>query len=127
MRSEFDVKDSHRFSALVKSFYYAISGLLTALRLGRNIKVHCLAALIVTVAGMAVSLSSIEWAILVVMIAQVMVTELVNSSLEFVVDLVSPHYHTLAKYAKDIAAGAVLLSASAAVIVGGLIFWPYLN
>ena len=127
MRSELDVKDSHRISALVKSFYYAISGLLTALRLGRNIKVHCLAALVVIVAGMIVGLHLIEWAILVVMIAQVMTAELINSALEFVVDLVSPHYHTLAKYAKDIAAGAVLLSASAAIIVGGLIFWPYFN
>lgn len=70
--------------------------------------------------------SATEWALLVITIAGVWVTEGLNTAVEFVVDLVSPDYHQLAGWAKDVAAGAVLVASISAVIVGAILFVPRL-
>jgi diacylglycerol kinase len=84
-------------------------------------------AVFVVGVGLVVGLRPAEWAFLVAMIALVGALELVNTVVEVVVDLVSPEYHPLAKIAKDVAAGAVLLAAACAVVVGALILLPPLG
>ena len=126
MRWESNVKDDHTLHAIFKSFKHAVTGLLTALKFGRNIKVHCGVSLCVIAGGFYFDVSILEWLVLLIVMSQVMVVELLNSAIEFVVDLVTPEYHLFAKYAKDIAAGAVLLSASVAVVIGIIVFLPYI-
>ncbi len=127
MRSESDVKDDHQIKSFLTSFYHAASGLLTACKIGRNIKVHYLVSCFVIWCGFYLNITRVEWMILILTMSQVMITEMINSAIEFAVDLASPRYHLFAKLAKDIAAGAVLLSAMTSVIMGIIIFLPYLQ
>ena len=110
-------------SKLFKSFTYAFEGIRTALK-QQNMKIHGICAIAVIIVGLITGLSSIEWSILLIVIAAVMSLEMVNTAIEAVVDLASPAIHPLAKVAKDVAAGAVLVFAVASVIIGGLIFLP---
>ena len=106
-----------------KSFRYAVQGILTATK-EQNLRFHILSAVIVVLAGFLTGLSITEWVILTIVIALVIGAELFNSAIERVVDLASPEIHPLAKQAKDMAAGAVLVFAVASVIIGLLIFLP---
>jgi len=113
-----------RHSRLAKAFGHAFSGLFFALRTQRNLPIHLSVAAGVVALGVWLGLSTTQWAILALTIGSVLAAELLNSSLEVVVDMVSPDYHPLAKRAKDVAAGAVLLAAMVAVVVGLLILGP---
>lgn len=106
-----------------KSFRYAIEGILTAAK-EQNMRFHFVSVIIVVLAGLLTGLSTTEWLIIILIMALVIGTEMVNSAIERVVDLASPEIHPLAKQAKDIAAGAVLVFAAASVIIGLLIFLP---
>lgn len=106
-----------------RSFRYAIEGILTATK-EQNLRFHLLSAMIVVLAGMLTGLSTTEWLLITFVIACVIGAELFNSAIERVVDLASPEIHPLAKQAKDMAAGAVLVFAVASVIIGLLIFLP---
>ena len=112
--------------ALLASFGNAFAGIGHALRTQRNFKIHTVITMAVVLMGFWLKLSSNQWAILVVMAGVVLQAELVNTALEAVVDKVSPEFHPLAKIAKDCAAGAVLIVALAAVLVGLLILGPLL-
>lgn len=114
-------------NSLLKSFRFAINGLFLACRTERNMKIHFFASVVVIMAGAFFSVSKTEWAFLFTMITLVVALEAVNSALERVVDMVTSEYHDLAKQAKDIAAGAVLLAAMSSVVIGVLIFWPYVR
>ena len=107
---------------LARSFGYAFSGIAQLVRQQRNAQIHVLITLIVCAASWAWGLSRIEWLILIVTIMVVLGMEAVNTAIESVVDLASPQFHPLAKQAKDIAAGGVLLVAIGAVGVGLLLF-----
>ncbi|MER2125751.1 diacylglycerol kinase family protein [Solibacillus sp.] len=107
----------------LKSFRYAVEGILTA-AMEQNLRFHILSAVIVVLAGLLTGLSTTEWFMITIVIALVIGAELFNSAIERVVDLASPEIHPLAKQAKDIAAGAVLVFAVASVIIGLLIFLP---
>lgn len=107
----------------VKSFHYAWNGIIIAGQ-QQNMRVHLVSTILVIIAGFWTKLSITEWLIITLVIALVLGTELVNTAIESVVDLVSPEYHPLAKQAKDVAAGAVLVFAMASVIIGILIFFP---
>jgi len=111
----------------IASFGFAFKGLKTLVRTQPNARIHLLATLVVISAGCYFPLPPSEWLWLVLAIAGVWVTEALNTSLEFLTDLVSPDYHPLAGHAKDVAAAAVLISAIAAVLIGLLIFLPYLS
>ena len=111
---------------LIHSFGHAFAGLGYGLRTQSNMRIHILAAAGVIVAGLLLQISTIEWAILVVTIMIVMSAELFNSAIEAVVDRVGREPHPLSKIAKDMAAGAVLVGALGAVLVGLLIFGPRL-
>lgn len=108
----------------MRSFGYAIAGLAYLVRTQRNFRIHMLVALAALAAGVASGLSTVEWAILVVTIALVMMTEGLNTGIELAVSLASPERRPEAKTAKDIAAGAVLVAAIASVGVGIALFGP---
>ena len=126
MRSEFDVKEAHSVKALIKSFQHAFCGILTSFVIGRNIKVHYTAALAAVLSGLSFGISKVELLIILLISAQVICLEMVNTAIERTVDLVTSEYHIYAKIAKDVAAGAVLVAAIFATIIGGIIFLPYI-
>jgi diacylglycerol kinase (ATP) len=104
-----------------RSFEHAYRGMISAVRTQRNMRFHVAAAVAVLIASLLIGVSRLELAILVLTIAFVFVIEMFNTALEFVVDLVTGEYHPLAKLAKDVSAGAVLVSSVGAVLVGYLI------
>mgnify|MGYP000678877265 CR=1 FL=1 len=118
--------ENNRKNPLNKSFGYAFEGIRTGIRKERNMKIHCMVAALVVIAGLILGISVTEWCICLGLFGMVMALELVNTALEAVVDLVTKEKKPLAKIAKDTAAGAVLVSAIAAAIIGCIIFVPYL-
>ena len=106
---------------VARSFDHAYRGLIYAVRTQRNMRVHVVIAALVLVGSLLVGVSKLELAGLVFVILLVFITELFNTALEFAIDLVTKEYHPLAKLAKDISAGAVLVSSVGAVLVGYLI------
>ena len=109
---------------LHRSFGYAFQGIFTCVRKERNMKIHCVAAVLVVIAGVILKISAIEWCICMVLFGLVMALAHVNTAVEAVVDMVTEEYHPLAKVAKDTAAGAVLIAAIMAAIAGCIIFLP---
>ena len=116
----------NRKNPLYESFGYAFEGIWTGIRKERNMKIHCLAIICVTLAGMLFHITATEWCICLLLFALVAALELVNTAVEAVVDLVTEEKKPLAKIAKDTAAGAVLSAAIVSVIIGCIIFLPYL-
>ncbi len=111
---------------LIRSFGFAFAGIGAMLRTQRNAQIHTAATVVVALAGLFLGASLGEWIALSLSIALVLALEALNTALEAVVDLVSPQPHPLAKKAKDVAAGAVLIGAVGAALVGCLIFLPKL-
>lgn len=109
-----------------KSFAYAWQGLRTFWRTQAHAKIHVLAAVSVTGLAAYLRVERWEWCTLIVCITLVLAAEAFNTAIEFLTDLASPDYHPLAGKAKDVAAGAVLLTATGALIIGMIIFLPYL-
>jgi len=109
---------------IVEAFRFAFSGLWYALRTQRNVRIHLVIAVVAVALGLWLSLSPTQWAVLTLTIGFVLASEMLNTVAETLVDLVSPGYHPLAKVVKDVTAGAVLLAAIVAVIVGLLVLGP---
>ena len=107
----------------LRSFGYAFEGIITASK-EQNLKSHIVSAIIVILASYLTGLSRMEWYIVLLLIALMFALEMMNTAIERVVDLASPEIHPLAKQAKDIAAGAVLVFALFSAIIGLLIFLP---
>ncbi len=110
----------------IKSFKCARAGARHAIKTQRNLWIHLFIGLAVIGIAVWVKATLIEISILVVAIFGVIVTEMVNTSIEEVVNILSPEHRKEAALAKNVAAAAVLLAAAGAVIVGGLIFIPRL-
>ena len=110
---------------LISSLEFALTGILTVIKEERNMRKHAVTALVVILAGFVFQVSRIEWLFLLMSIFLVVAFEIINSAIENVVDLAS-HYHfsMLAKKAKDMAAGAVLVVSLLAAVIGALIFLP---
>ena len=108
------------------SFRYAFAGLAYCFRTQRNFRIHIAFAIGATLVGLFLGLTWVEWAVLVGIFVLVLSAEMVNTMIEALVDLVTLEYHPLAKIAKDVAAGVVLLTAIGAVVVGLIIFGPRL-
>lgn len=106
------------------SFRHAFAGIEYALRTQPNTWIHTLIMAAVIVVGWWLKLNPVEWALITLAIGLVWVAELFNTAVEAVVDLASPDIHPLAKNSKDVAAGAVLLAALTAVIIGLLVLGP---
>jgi diacylglycerol kinase len=109
---------------LLDSFRYAFAGLSYALRTQRNTRIHLAIAAAVVAMGVWLGLSFTDWAVLILTIGFVLVSEMLNTVAETLVDLINPGYHPLAKTIKDVTAGAVLLTALISVIVGLVVLGP---
>ncbi len=119
-------KEKSEFARFIAGFGYAFHGLWYALRTQRNMRFHFVAALVVTLAGILLHLSASEFALLYVAITGVVISEMFNTICEICVDLAQPDYHPLARIAKDVAAGAVLLNAILAIVIGLFVLGPHL-
>ncbi|TKC07711.1 diacylglycerol kinase family protein [Pedobacter frigoris] len=108
------------------SFKYAFSGLHYAFKTQFNFKFHTVAVLVAGIAGWILKLSTAEWLWVIAAISTVLISELLNTAIEVLVDLVSPSYNEKAKIIKDVSAGAVLIAAVFAVAVALMIFIPKL-
>ena len=114
------------FAKFIAGFGFAFSGLWYALRTQRNARVHAVIATLAILMGIFLRISAVEFAMIFVAITGVFIAEMFNTVFELCVDLASPAYHPLAKIAKDVAAGAVLLSAMLSIVIGLFVFVPHL-
>jgi diacylglycerol kinase (ATP) len=108
--------------SVIESFNYAIEGVIHVLRTQRNMRIHFGAAVVVIVVSVAVGVSKIELIVLLLSIAFVLITEMINTAIEGTIDAATTSFDPMAKLAKDIAAGAVLIASVNAVAVGYLVF-----
>ena len=110
----------------IAGFTYAFQGLGYAFRTQRNIRVHTTIAVLTIILGLLLRISTVEFAMVFIAITSVLIAEMFNTVIEVSIDLSTPEYHPLAKIAKDVAAGAVLLSAMLSIIIGLFVFGPHL-
>ncbi len=119
--------DVFSFNGRIRSVKHAIDGVIEILKGQHNAWLHFIATICVVVAALFFQVTKIEWCILVLAIVSVWVAEALNTAFEFLCDVASPEFHPLVKKSKDVAAGAVLLSAIGAVIIGLIVFIPYVT
>lgn len=112
------------FHSTSKSFKYAVTGFKTAYKNEPNFRIHLIIALFALILGLFLKLELLEWLILTFTIFYVLTLELLNTSLEALVDLVSPEISHYAKIAKDVTAACVLMAAILSIIVGAVLFLP---
>ena len=120
------VKLRKKRKRLSNSFKYAFEGIQEAWKTEQNLKIHFMIMFLVIIAGIVLKISAIEWIICLVLFGLVISLELVNTAIETTVDIAMPEINEKAKFAKDIAAGAVLFSAIISAIIGLIIFIPKL-
>jgi len=108
----------------IAAFGHAFRGLWHVLQTQHNAWIHSVVATLIVSIGLWLGLSPRDWAVIVLTIAMVFTAEFINTAIEAVVDLASPVQHPLAKVGKDVGAGAVLIAAIAAALVGLLILGP---
>lgn len=116
-----------RLKKMVDSFNHAIDGIIYTVRTQRNMRIHMIITLFILMACLLFDVSKDEILILAITITMVIGAELFNTAIEATVDMTTNYYHPLAKIAKNVAAGAVLLTAINAVFVGYIIFWDKLS
>jgi diacylglycerol kinase (ATP) len=109
----------------IKSFSYACKGIRQCVFKEQNLYFHLAIAVLVVTAGFSFGISHAEWLAVILCIGLVIAAELFNTAIEVLVNLVSPDPHPLAGAVKDIAAGAVLVCAATAVVIGLIVFMPY--
>lgn len=119
------MKPGFQLSTRLRSVRYALAGLRTLLRTQHNAWIHAVATLLVVAAALAFGLNAYEWLWLVVALALVWTAEAFNTALELLADAVTREQHPLIGQAKDVAAGAVLLAALAALVIGALVLGPH--
>jgi diacylglycerol kinase (ATP) len=108
----------------IAAFGHAIRGWWYVLKTQHNAWIHSVVAIVVFVLGLWLNLPARDWAVLVLTIAMVFTAEFISTAIEAVVDLASPVHHPLGKVGKDVGAGAVLVAALAAILIGLLILGP---
>lgn len=109
---------------LINSFKYAFQGLKYAFKYEQNIIVHFIATLIAIIMGFIFKISNVEWLVIFLIIGLVIATELINTSIEATIDLITDEINPIAKIAKDTAAAAVLVFGLTALAIASLIFIP---
>ena len=109
---------------IINSFKYAIEGIIASFKSERNMKIHVLATIIVVILGLILKINIFEWCFCIISIVLVISAELLNTAIENIVDMISPEKNEKAKLIKDISAGAVLVLAIGAFIIGMIIFIP---
>lgn len=115
------------FKKQIRSFGYAWKGIKSCVGKEQNLSFHLIATVVVVTAGWLWHITRTEWMIVLLCIGMVIAAELFNSAIERLVNLVSPERHPLAGQVKDIAAGAVLVCAVVAAIIGLIVFIPYVK
>ena len=108
----------------LNSFRYAFNGIRLLIQNEHNAWIHCIITICVIISGFIFNLSATEWISIIIIIGIVFSAEAINSAIESISDLVSPEYNEHIKQTKDLAAGAVLIVAIIAVIIGLIIFIP---
>ena len=116
-----------RIGDRLKSFRFAFNGLAVLLKTQHNAWLHLLATLVVVALGVSLQVSRMDWCLLTLAISQVWIAEGLNTAVEYLADAVTLEQHPLIGKAKDVAAGAVLLSAVGAAIVGAAVFYPHIG
>lgn len=111
---------------LAKSFGYAFEGIMFALKYNQNLRIHLVVAMLVVIASIYFHVNPFEMGILGVMILLVISSEMINTAIEEMANLITNEHRREAKVAKDVSAGMVLLAAIGSVIVGFLIFGPHI-
>ena len=114
------------WKTFIKSFSYAALGILQFFKKEQNAKIHLVAAVVVSILSVWLRISTMELLVVIFSIALVWITEMINTALEQTMDMISPEWHPKVKMIKDLAAGAVLVAALAALLAGCLIFIPKL-
>ncbi len=120
------MKRPFEFTGRIRSFRFAGRGMGLTLRSQHNAWIHAAATVAVVIAGYLLGISRTEWCLIVLACAAVWTAEALNTAFEFLADATTREFHPLVGQAKDVAAGAVLVTALAALIVGVLVFGPYL-
>lgn len=124
-----ELKDRHKKRGIMRffrSFKYSYEGLKYAYTNEQSMTIHMITSFIVILMGFYFKIKTIEWILAFVVIGVVMGTELLNTAIEAVVDLVSPEKHYLAKIAKDTASAAVFVYSMIALVTGLMVFMPYI-
>lgn len=116
----------HHARKLSQSFSYAFAGVWYALKYNQNLRIHFLVAIAVVLVSIYFKVNPFEMGILGIMILLVIASEMINTAIEQMVDLIVKEHRKEARIAKDVAAGMVLVTAIGSVIVGILIFLPYI-
>ncbi len=111
----------------INSFGYAMAGLRYAFGTQQNLRIHVVVGTVVIGLGVVVLRSFLEWAVLLLTIGMVLISELINTAVEATVDLLSPEYASSAKIAKDVSAAAVFMAALVSIVVGSCLFMPHLG
>lgn len=117
-------KKKYSLKRLINSFGYAIRGIYSAFKTEQNLVIHTIVTIIVIALAIYLQVSTIELCILILVIGLVIAFEMMNTAIEYVVDMAMPNIHPLARLAKDISSGAVLVCAIASIIIGLIIFIP---
>lgn len=107
-------------------FSFAVKGIIAVLKTERNFRVHLMFLLVVAACGFFFKISSFEWIAVVIVSGMVFTSEMLNTTIEKTIDYLRPEHHPMAAFIKDAAAGAVLIGAITAVIIGIIIFLPKL-
>lgn len=111
----------------ITSLNYAIEGILIAAKTQRHLRYHIIVASLVVIFSYVAGITRVEFLVILLSVLSVIVTELINTAIETTIDIISPERHPKARIAKDTAAGAVLITAIGAVIVGYIILIPYIR
>ena len=120
------MKRPFEFTGRIRSFPYAARGICLALKTQHNAWIHAVATIVVLIASYVLGISRQEWCLIVLACAAVWTAEALNTAFEHLADATTKEFHPLVGQAKDVAAGAVLLAAIFAVIMGAIVFAPRL-
>lgn len=120
-------KKNKKKKSFISSFNYAVEGLIYSLKSQNNMRAHYVFAIAAVIAMLFFNLTRVETALVFISISMVVMAELFNTAIESVVDMVTEEYHPMAKVAKDVAAGAVIITAVNALVVGYVVFFDRIN
>lgn len=119
-------QDKFSFKKRIRSFKYAIHGIMHLFKYEHNSRIHAFIAIITILAGIRLKITSTEWIIIILCCGAVFAAECLNSAIEAICDFICPQQHNTIKRVKDLAAASVLFIAIAALITGLIIFIPYI-
>lgn len=117
-------RKKYSIKRLINSFGYATKGIISVYKTEQNILIHTIIAIIVLCLAFYFKVSSIESCILALSIGLVIAFEIINTAIEYTIDMAMPNIHPMAKLAKDSASGAVLVTAITSIVIGLIIFIP---